>query len=66
MKKTIFLTVSFFLPLANILAHNGVDDGDSAVAAVPPTADERTNVAIGLGIFVLAMVLIIWWVRRKK
>lgn len=64
MKKIIFLTASFFLPLMSALAHNGVDDGDTVVA--PPTADERTNVAIGLGVFVLVVVLVIWWVRRKK
>lgn len=55
----------FLLPLASVLAHNGVDDGDS-VPVAPPSADERMNVAIGLAVFVVVAVLIMWWVRRKK
>lgn len=64
MKKLISLFVVYFLPLANVLAHNGVDDGHSV--AVPPSADERITVAIGLGIAVLLAGLIMWWIRRKK
>jgi LPXTG-motif cell wall-anchored protein len=65
MKKIILLTLSFFLPLANILAHGGVEDGHDVVV-VPPTTDEKSKVALGLGIFVLLVVLLVWWIRRKK
>ena len=65
MKKTIFLTISFFLPLASVLAHNGVEDGDGPLT-VPPTGTEKLHVAVGLVLVVLVVALVIWWTRRKK
>lgn len=59
MKKIIFLSLGFFLPLMNVLAHNGVDDGDGPISA-PPTSTERMHVAAGLAILILVAALVIW------
>jgi hypothetical protein len=64
--KILFLCASFFLSFMRALAHNGIDDGDSAVAAISPTNTERAYVAAGLAVFILVAALVIWLIRRKK
>ncbi len=66
MKKYLLLGASYVLPLI-AFAHGEVDDGHTGEElVVPPSADERQKVAIGLAIAAVGIVGLFWYTKKKN
>ncbi len=69
MKKYLFLGASYILP-AIALAHGNGDGHDQAMPDMPQTGaaavDERKKVALWLGVGVVVVVALLWYIKKKN